>query len=249
MDDDNNPYSAPSINVPVFSNSGAPPELVSKALRYDNETLIKILIVMFILGIIAAVAGVVSNAMQISLLSNLPINSEEANANDMRQGISAFASITILVVTSIFFGMFVVRAHRNVRGFGAEGMTITPGWAFGYFFVPILSLFKPYIAMSELWRASQSPLRWSNLTKGLVPLWWTLWIVSSILGQISFRTSMAADTVPLIIGSTWMALVDSVLDVPLCFVTMFMLMRIQRAQVEWVKSPTQDEEPLQDFNK
>ncbi len=244
MDQDNNPYCAPSINVPAFTDSGAPPVLVSKALRYDNETIIKILIVLFILGVVAAIAGVVLNAMQISLLSNSPINPAEADWNDVRQGIRGIAALTILVVTSIFFGMFVIRAHHNVRGFGAEGMTITPGWAFGYFFVPILGLFKPYLAMSELWRASQSPSQWLNLSKGLVPLWWTIWIISSILGQISFRLSMAADTVPLIIGSTWVALVDDVLDVPLCFVAMFMLMRIQRSQAEWAKSPTTDEESL-----
>ena len=242
MDQDNNPYSAPSINAPALFDSGAPPVLVFKALRYNNETLLKILIALFILGIIAAVAGGVSNAMQISLLTNVPIDPAEAEWNDLRQGLCGITSLAILVLTAIFFGIFVVRAHHNVRGFGAAGMTITPGWAFGYFFVPILSLFKPYVAMSELWRASKSPTQWSDLSKGLVPLWWTLWIVSSIMGQISFRLSMAADTVPLIVGSTWVSLADDVLDVPMCLVAMFMLMKIQRSQVEWVKSPTKEEE-------
>ncbi len=242
MNQDNNPYSAPSISVSVSPYSGTPPVLFFKALRYDNGTLLKILIGMFILGIMAAIVGGVSNVMQISLLSNQPIDQMEAEWNDARQSICGITSLTILVMTSIFFGMFVVRAHHNVRGFGAEGMTITPGWAFGYFFIPILSLFKPYVAMSELWRSSQSPSRWSNLSKGLVPLWWTLWIVSSIVGQISFRASMAADTVPLIIGSTWVAIVDDALEVPLCLVAMFMLMRIQRSQVEWAKSPAKEDE-------
>ncbi len=242
MNQDNNPYSAPSISVSVSPYSGTPPVLVFKALRYDNGTLLKILIGMFILGIMAAIVGGVSNVMQISLLSNQPIDQMEAEWNDARQSICGITYLTILVMTSIFFGMFVVRAHHNVRGFGAEGMTITPGWAFGYFFIPILSLFKPYVAMSELWRASQSPSRWSNLSKGLVPLWWTLWIVSSIVGQISFRASMAADTVPLIIGSTWVSIVDDALEVPLCLVAMFMLMRIQRSQVEWAKSPAKEDE-------
>jgi ABC-type phosphate transport system permease subunit len=139
MELDNNPYSAPAINVYAFTDSVAPPVLVSKALRYDNETIIKILIVLFVLGAVAAIFGVVYDAIQISLLSNSTINPEEAEWNDVRQGISA-------------------------------------------------------------------------------------------------------DTVPLFLSSTWVTLVADVLDVPLCIVAMSMLMRIQRSQVEWVKSPTKEDE-------
>jgi hypothetical protein len=237
MQYDPNPYAASSPTSGHLESSAPPPVLGSKVLRYNNNVLIQILTAMFVLGILAAIVAAISNYMQIQLLSNTPLSEQAIQWNDIRQTICAITSLIILLVTSIFFGTYVIRAHHNVRGFGAKGMTITPGWAFGYFFVPILTLFKPYVAMSELWRASQSPTQWTNNSTGLVPLWWTFWIVSNILGQISFR--MSADTIPLLLSSTWVSIVSDLIDVPLCLVAMFMLIKINRAQVAWAESANQ----------
>ena len=46
------------------------------------------------------------------------------------------------------------RANYNARQLGAADMRFTPGWAVGWHFIPIAWFWKPYQAMTEIWRAS-----------------------------------------------------------------------------------------------
>ena len=53
----------------------------------------------------------------------------------------------------MLFCLFMPRANRNARAFGSS-MSISPGWAAGWFFVPIANLWMPYQAMKEIWQGS-----------------------------------------------------------------------------------------------
>src|SRR5690606_28980720 len=88
------------------------------------------------------------------------------------------------------------RAGHNARAIGAEGMKISPGWAVGWYFIPIATLWKPYQAMKEIWQASHSPTDWEKRDSGpFLAIWWVLWIVSNGLGQALFRMSMRAEEI------------------------------------------------------
>lgn len=109
-------------------------------------------------------------------------------ANDRRMQIVGVLQLVLYLVTVVFFGRWIVRAHRAVRALGAEGLTISPGWAVGYFFIPFLNLVRPYRAMKELWSASESPSGWASTpASSILPLWWTLWLVGNFLDNISMR--------------------------------------------------------------
>ena len=102
----------------------------------------------------------------------------------------------VYIVTAIVFCRWIIKAHRKVIELGAEGMTISPGWAVGYFFIPFINLVRPYRAMKELWKASINPKEWiTQEVPRLLPWWWTLWITVGILGQASLRLSMDAHTI------------------------------------------------------
>ena len=58
------------------------------------------------------------------------------------------------------------RAHANLWAFARSGLRFTPGWAVGWWFVPIASLWKPFEAVRELWKASDpgsDPLSWRSV--------------------------------------------------------------------------------------
>jgi hypothetical protein len=65
----------------------------------------------------------------------------------------------------------------------------------GWFFVPVMNLFKPLLATQELWKASdastaaQDPLAWKQ-SRGaiLVIVWWSLLLASGVLGGIAWAT-------------------------------------------------------------
>jgi hypothetical protein len=141
-------------------------------------------------GIAIDLVAVVSSLMQYDLLGD-PVRlaqTELAEANDRRELIVGGLYVLVFVATAIFFGRWIVRAHRAVRTLGAEGMSISPGWAVGYFFIPLINLVRPYTAMKQLWQASGSPRTWaSEPVSSQLPVWWALWIFSNILGNIAMR--------------------------------------------------------------
>jgi hypothetical protein len=98
--------------------------------------------------------------------------------------------IGVTIGTAIAFLMWIFSAHSNLRILGAEGLQFTPGWAVGYFFIPILNLFRPFQVTQEIWRASD-PQASDSWKRGpgsvLAGFWWALWLLSEILAQFSFR--------------------------------------------------------------
>ena len=138
------------------------------------------------LGAAIAVVSIVSSFMQVELLSRSGVSEAEGQANDSREQIIGLFQLVLFVVTVVIFGRWIVRANKSVRALGADGFRITPGWAVGYFFIPLFNLWRPYQAMTDLWRASHNPTSWTGTTAGSVlPAWWTLWILSGVVGQIS----------------------------------------------------------------
>jgi hypothetical protein len=88
--------------------------------------------------------------------------------------ILSLLSLVAELASAIVFSMWIVRVARNVRALGATGLEFTPGWAVGWFFVPIANFFKPFQAMREIWKASKNPLRWREEATGRVVGWWWL---------------------------------------------------------------------------
>lgn len=60
------------------------------------------------------------------------------------------------VLTSVLFLSWFFRVHKNLAALGYRA-EVTPRWAVGCFFVPILNLIEPYKAMKEAWVLSDAP--------------------------------------------------------------------------------------------
>lgn len=90
----------------------------------------------------------------------------------------------------VLFSVWVYGVCANADWFSARSLPTSPGWAVGYFFVPILWYFKPYQALRDAWKASdpawdlsQNPRAWQTAPNSpLVVWWWTLWIIAGTLG-------------------------------------------------------------------
>jgi len=185
------------------------------------------------LGAALSVVAIISGAMQMQLLSNPNFTESEAAANDQRQGFIGIAQVALYLLTVVIFARWILLANRNVRALGAEGLRCTPGWAVGYYFVPIVNLWKPYQAMKDLWQASRNPREWQTVQPGgILPLWWALWIITNILGQISFRLSLEAKGISSLLSATRVQIVADLADIPLCLVAAALVLQIQAALAE-----------------
>lgn len=100
----------------------------------------------------------------------------------------SLAYIAILLISIIMVCMWIYRAHANLRAAGVTGLETSPGWAIGWFFIPILNLFKPFEAMRELWHAShaQTDEAPDKTPRDLI-VWWSCYLVGSVLKNVGSR--------------------------------------------------------------
>ena len=113
-------------------------------------------------------------------------------------------------------------------------MGFSPGWAVGWYFIPFANLWKPYQAMKEIWQASASPEHWESEDRSwLLPLWWTLWIVSNLLSNAAFRLALRDDpSLDQLITANGVTLVSDLMEIPLAVVLLVVIHRIHRMQME-----------------
>ena len=62
--------------------------------------------------------------------------------------------VAVLVATGITFLMWFHRVRANLPALGVTDARWSPGWAVGWWFVPVMSLFRPYQVAAEVWQAS-----------------------------------------------------------------------------------------------
>jgi hypothetical protein len=97
-------------------------------------------------------------------------------------GFATIADLAGVAAAFILVGIWIYRANANAHALGGD-LSVTPGWAVGWFFVPIACLFKPYLAMKETWLASHFGGNWGNgEATDLLSWWWGLWILNGVLG-------------------------------------------------------------------
>lgn len=162
----------------------------------------------------------------VSFFGSDPMDAEAFNAADAIMGVIALAFFPVYILTIIFFCRWKILAMRNAHRLSTEAMEFTPGWAVGWYFVPIAMLWKPFQAMRELWNVTHGKAGRGKAPPALTT-WWTLWILSGFVGQISFRAAMhglrgveiAADVAGIAIG------------VPLLLVTLKIVRDISGEQV------------------
>lgn len=126
---------------------------------------------------------------------------DEELLQDMLHGLLAVFYTIVYWACIIASIIWINRTQKNLPTLGATGMTVSPGWAIGWFFVPIANYFKPYEAMKQLWQASQAARSgapqssWKGRpVPGFLQGWWALWVITSIIASITFRISLELET-------------------------------------------------------
>jgi hypothetical protein len=206
----------------------------------NPRTITRVLTVMLWISIILDVIAVGSGFMEFSLLQQIEARTEDltdaANASDLRQRIIGLAQVVLFVATAIVFLRWVYILNDNKRRFKASGLGFTPGWAVGWFFVPVFWFWKPYQAMRELWQVSTDPKKWQSQRPGyLLPLWWFFWVANNFLGQAVFRLSQSAKTIPALETVNIFTGIDDIASVALGFVALALVTKIADMQQKRIR--------------
>jgi Domain of unknown function (DUF4328) len=141
----------------------------------------------------------------------------------------AIGVFVVLLACLVLVGRWIYVTNANAHAFGTGEMSISPGWAIGWFFVPIANLFKPYEGVKETWQVSHNVAGLIEEAESpIVRWWWGLWIVTGIVGWVSIRLGGLSET-PLE-GAYYFDLLTALLNVALCLVLIRLMRRLAHAQ-------------------
>ncbi len=171
----------------------------------------------------------------------------EVLASDNRQATIGFLFLALFIVTGILFLMWIHRAHRNLPSLGNTNLKYSPGWAVGWFFVPILSLWKPYQVTTEIWKASDPTTDVNDSTawqespaSSIVSSWWFLFMISAIIGNIVMRLFLQAETPNEILTASWWELIMDAIGILSAILAILIVRNIDQRQEmkrQLVKTP------------
>ncbi len=155
------------------------------------------------------------------LLDGEDVSDEALDANDTREGLIGLLYTAVFIVSAVMFIRWFRRAYFNLHT-KLDGLSCTEGWAAGAWFVPIINLFRPYVIMKELYEQTHNLLVMGEVEEYKTPpnfsvigIWWGMWVVSSVLGNIVARRTWSAETLDQIMVSTQLSMLSGIIGIPL----------------------------------
>lgn len=196
--------------------------------------------ILLIISIVVNVVSIVSSLLQIDMLvkmsDGVQVTGNQADANDIREALVGYITILLNIITGIFFLKWIYRANYNARQLGASGLKFSPGWSVGYYFIPIVNLWKPYQAMNEIWKASSNPNNWTiEPDSWLLGIWWILWVGSKFVGRAVSSFASKADSIKELINSSVYQIITETIDMALCVVAISLVTKIYDMQMGKLK--------------
>lgn len=195
-------------------------------------------------GLVLAVAAILSGWAQHGLLAEMragvPIAEGRPEANDAREQLIALLQLAVFIATIVTWLVWQFRAYANLRLVGSRETEYTPGWSVGYWFIPILNLFRPYQITAELWRRSElqnarDPL--GGLSgPALIGVWWIVYLVSGGTGRVYASMMTRAKTLEQFITVTDLGIVNDSIVVGSTILAILVVRGIDRFQQQFAAS-------------
>lgn len=185
---------------------------------------VKLLIAAYVVASLAVVAGQLGE-----IAGSVDLEAEDGNlAVQMIVSLAYLALSVVFIASIVLVAMWIYRAHANVRTAGIT-LEVTPGWAVGWFFVPIANLFKPFQAMRELWNASHNTSDgYTQESPPALKLWWGFWIVSNVITNISARAMFSGE--PGAMDANALDVIGGLLSIPAAWFLWQIVRQVNEAQ-------------------
>jgi hypothetical protein len=177
------------------------------------------------------------------------------DADTALQAVTSVQSLTF-IATVVVWCIWQHRAQRTAIELAGGGLTFTPGWAVGWWFIPIANLWKPFQAVRELWKASHGGDAWRTMvTWPVIGWWWASWIVSNLVTWAAIRggglgtgtgTSGPQITAEDVISSDRWELVSLPLGVVAAILAIMIVRSVGRAQDDAPRPAPAAMQPLPD---
>jgi hypothetical protein len=242
MNDFSNPYASPQAAEPPPE---SPPTFMRPLAAEYRSARGRANFAMFAAGacVLCELLVIGSLAMQIQMLQTartVGIDEATGAANDTRHMVVALVSVFAALASLIVLLVWIYRAYANLPGLLAAEIQFTPGWAVGWFFVPIMNLFRPYQAVRDIWNGSD-PNRFTlsgqvlgePASGAIVGWWWGLRIGSAVLGRVIDSWSNTAQSIEDFMGLSMVLIAfGAFCNIPLHITQLLLVRQAQRHQEE-----------------
>jgi len=186
------PHAAATPAVTSAPPVAAPADNLETGVRVANaraNVLLFLMAVMLALTLFEILASLTQLHVIHQIAAGLTLAPGAADAADSRKQAVLTVYLLGYLATAIAWLIWQHRAYANLRLIGSRETEYTPGWSVGYWFVPIVNLFRPYTIMAELWRRSESHNEQSESAGksggGLVGGWWLCYVAATLLSRLA----------------------------------------------------------------
>ncbi len=131
------------------------------AMRKKAHGLAVLVVMLMVANSAIDLAALASNYAQFQFLRLLESGAPSAAnvstlviSNEMESYQIGLLQILLFNLTIICFLGWLHRAYRNLEIFGKNNNRFSPGWAVGWWFIPVANIFRPFQIMDELWQNS-----------------------------------------------------------------------------------------------
>jgi hypothetical protein len=113
----------------------------------------------------------------------------------MLQSLGLLLRLPLYIFAVVIFLVWLYRSSSNLGALRTRTQEFSPGWAVGWWFIPIASLFRPFQAVREIWSQSDpefdASLGFAPQNTGGAPaymsFWWFFWLTSNFALNITGR--------------------------------------------------------------
>lgn len=225
-----NPFSAP---IPAANDAGQPYVFRSPTSLGNG---VRGVLAAFVL-LTLAVLAVMTHGLQLLQQGidggiNADLQQKLASAGQLQLNLFRL-QLVLMLACYAWAGCWVYRVACNARALGARGLDDSPGWAVGWYAVPVMNLVRPMRAMSQIWLASHAPARWQKLgTPGLLGAWWGFWIAGNLSYWFVTQYLRPEHTFDGLHTQQVLLLCGQALNLAAAALFLLVVVRLTRAQVE-----------------
>ena len=168
-----------------------------------------------------------SSFLQYRLLTQISIGIQIADdileQNDVREQLIMLVTFIVNIISAVTFIQWFRRAYFNLHSL-VPNLTFTEGWAAGSWFVPMISFFRPYQIMVELYNTTIEKLEERKLIENknfnisFLKLWWALWIFVSII-DLKRLVISRTDMIDSLLKNTIIDMFQCIVYIPLSLLT------------------------------
>ncbi|OWP62338.1 hypothetical protein CDA63_14730 [Hymenobacter amundsenii] len=186
---------------------------------------------LFQLTIALSAVGLVADVLFMDLPADYPLENPSGFGQTLllAQSGLAFLQIPVRVLTIVFFLQWFRRAYFNLRLLG-QRPDHSDSWAVICWFIPILSLFRPYSIMKEIWYGTGATTGAGTDSRTVLRWWWLAYIVHYGLGQMAGKAQMKAETMAQLQSASSLSIISSLADMASAALSILVIGHVHRAE-------------------